>query len=110
MLVLQVVEQAQALARQVVADHRHPQVAAAVAAKFLGQAETVEAGLVGQGLGLFEQVLPLGARQAAVVEIGAGPFTAVVEEALVVVLGLQRLDLGVDEGIEPGQVVDQFSG
>ncbi len=38
MLVLQVVEQAQALAGEVVADHAHPQVADLLAAEFLGQA------------------------------------------------------------------------
>jgi hypothetical protein len=38
-LVLQVVEQAQALGRQVLADHRHPEVGAVLAAVFAGRAK-----------------------------------------------------------------------
>ena len=40
------------------------------------------------------------------VEVGARPFAAVVEEALVVVLRLQRADLLVDEAV---QVLQELS-
>jgi hypothetical protein len=58
--------------------------------------------------GLAQQLLPLAARQAAAVPVGAGPFAAVVEEALVVVLGLQRRDLVGDERVERRQIGRQF--
>jgi hypothetical protein len=51
------------------------------------------------------------ARQAAVVEIGARPFAAVIEEADVVVALLERLDGLIDETIElrkiRGQIIRQ---
>jgi len=56
---------------------------------------------------LGQQVFPFLARQAAAVEVGAGPLTAVIEEPLVVVGGLQGRDLGVDEGVEFRQVAEQ---
>ena len=65
------------------------------------------AGLVGQFAGLAEQLLPLLLGQAAGVPVGALVFAAVVEVADVVVRLLQRLDLGLDEGVELGQVVDE---
>src|ERR1700704_290897 len=65
-------------------------------------------GRIGAAPRLAHQLLPLGARQSAIVEIGAGPFAAVVEEALVVVLRLKRLDLGLDEAIELGEITDKL--
>ncbi len=50
------------------------------------------------------------ARQAAVVEVGASPLAAMVEETIVVVLGLQRLDLAIDESVELGQIGHEFGG
>ena len=47
-----------------------------------------------------QQLLPVGAGHAVVLEVGAGPLPAVVEEALVVVLGLERRDLLLDERVE----------
>ncbi len=107
---LQVVVQAQALGRQVLADHGHPQVAAVLAAVLFGQGKAQVAGLVGQAPHLLQQRLPFGPRQAVVVEIGARPFAAVVEEALVVVARLQRHDLAFDEGVEFAQVGHQVGG
>ena len=63
------------------------------------------AGLVGALLGLAQQRFPFRAGQAFIVEIGARPFAAMVEEALVVVLRLKRLDLVVDEFVEHDQIV-----
>ena len=60
--------------------------------------------------GLAHQVLPLLVRQAADgVEVGAGVLAAVVEEADVVVLLLEGLDLALDELVEVlVQELDQF--
>ncbi len=107
---LLVVMQAQPLRRQMLPDHRHPQVGAVLAAEFLGQGEAQMAGLVGAPLGLAHQRLPLRPRQAVIVEVGARPLAAVIEEPLVVVLRLQRLDLGLDEGVEHAQIVGQVLG
>src|SRR5258708_10510975 len=65
-------------------------------------------GLIGAAPCLWHHRLPPGGRRPAVVEIGAGPFAAVVEEALVVVLRLKRLDLCLDEAIELGEITRQL--
>ena len=62
------------------------------------------AGVVGAPLRLAQQRLPLLARQAVAVPVGARVFAAVVEEADVVVLLLERLDLRLDEAVEFVQV------
>ena len=102
--VLQVVEQAQALGRQVLADHRHPEIGAILAAIGGWQGEAIVPRLVGQLAGLGQQLFPLVFRQTAAVPVGAGPFAAVVEEALIVVARLQRRDLAIDEGVELGEI------
>jgi hypothetical protein len=86
------------------ADDRHGEVGAVLAAEFLGQRVTIVTGLVGQPLHLAQQIFPFVARQALVLEIGTRPFAAMVEEALVVVLRLQRFDLALDELVELDQV------
>ena len=65
------------------------------------------AGGVGEILGLAQQRFPFVPRQAAIVEIGARPFAAVIEEADVVVGLLQRLDLARDELVEFVEIGDQ---
>src|SRR5206468_1732855 len=52
---------------------------------------------------LREEVIPLLARHAAILEVRALVLAAVVEETDVVVLHLQRLDLRLDKVIELGQ-------
>jgi hypothetical protein len=99
-LVLQVVVQAQALLRQVLADDRHAQVRAAVAAGFLGQRIAQVAGLVGAAAHLAQQLFPLGVGLAVILPVGARVLAAMVEETDVVVLVLERLDLLLDEGVE----------
>jgi hypothetical protein len=69
------------------------------------QGVTQVAGLVGALLGFAQQRLPFRTRQAFIVEISARPFPAVVEEALVIVLRLQRLDLVLDELVEHDEIV-----
>ena len=48
--------------------------------------------------------------QALIVPIGAGVFAAVVKEALIVILGLKRLNLFFDKGIEHSQIICECLG
>ena len=105
MLVLQVIVQAKALAREMFADNRHGEVGPVLAAILFRQAEPEMPGLVRQALRLAQQLFPFLARQALVLEIGSGPFAAMIEEPYIVVLLLQRLDLVLDELIENDQVI-----
>ena len=68
------------------------------------------AGGVGEVLGLAQQRFPFMPRQAAIVEIGARPFAAMIEEADVVVGRFQRLDLALDEAIEFVEIGDEVGG
>ncbi len=68
------------------------------------------AGSVGEILGLAQQRFPLMPRQAAIVEIGARPFAAVIEEADVVIGRFQRLDLAGDEAVEFVEIGDEVGG
>src|SRR5712671_6762971 len=54
-----------------------------------------------------QQRFPLMPRQAAILEIGARPFAAMIEETDVVVRCFDRPDLAGDELIELGEVRDQ---
>ena len=54
-----------------------------------------------------QQRFPFVPRQAAIVEIGARPFAAMVEEADVVVGLFNRLDLARDELIEFAEIGDE---
>ena len=65
------------------------------------------AGGVGAVLRLAQQRFPFMPRQAAIVEIGARPFAAMIEEADVVVGLFQRLDLARDEAVEFVEIGDQ---
>ena len=109
-LVLQVAVQAETLAGQVLADHRHAQVGAVPAAVLFRERVPEVAGRVGAPARLGQQRLPFAAGQAAAVPVGPGVFPAVVEEPFVVVLPLERLDLPLDELVEFGQVVAQVLG
>ena len=99
-LVLQIVVQPEALGRQVLADDRHLEVRRVATAELGRQREAQPAGGVGAAAHLAQQLLPFGAWNAAVVEVGARPLPAVIEEAHVVVGLLQRLDLAFDELVE----------
>ena len=91
--VLQVVVQAKPLRREMLADDRHGEIADILAAEFFWQREAQEPRLVGAHAHLAQQRFPLLARQPAMFEIGARPFAAMIEEAFIVVLLLQRHDL-----------------
>ena len=108
MLVLQIVVQAKALGGKMLADHGHPEIGAVLAAIALRDREAQMPGGVGEILHLAQQRFPFMPRQAAIVEIGARPFAAMIEEADVVVGLLDRLDLARDEAIEFVEIGDQI--
>ena len=66
------------------------------------------AGAVGEIFHPPQQRFPFMPRQAAIVEIGARPFAAMIEEADVVVGLLDRLDLARDEAVEFVEIGDQI--
>ena len=109
-LVLQIVVQPQPLVREMLADQRHGEVRPVLAAQRLGQAEAQVAGLVGAALHLGQKLFPIVPGLAVIVPVGAGMLAAVVEEADVVVLALQRPDLALDEGVELGQIGRDLGG
>ena len=97
-LVLQVVVQPEALGREVLADDRHAEVGAVPAAVLLRERRSGRCPASSASRSsLAQQLLPLVVRQAAALPVGAGVLAAVVEEADVVVLLLERLDLRLDE-------------
>jgi hypothetical protein len=106
-LVLQVVVQAEPLAGKVLANDGHAKVRAIVAAVLLRERIPVVAGRVRPSAHLGKKLLPLRVRQAAPVPVRPGILPAVVEEPLVVALGLERLDLPLDEVVQLGEVVDE---
>ena len=64
-------------------------------------------GIIGEILNPAKQRFPLMSRQAAIVEIGARPFAAMIEKADVVVGLLDRLDLARDELVELVEISNQ---
>ena len=88
------------LRREVLADDRHREVRAALPAELLREREAQPAGASARRRISREQLLPLLARHAAVLEVGARVLAAMVEEADVVVLLFERLDLALDEVVE----------
>ena len=103
--ILQVVVQAQALVRQMLADSRHAQIGAVLAAKFLGQGVAIMAGGIGDLSHFDQQRFPFLGRQTLVFPVGPRILAPVVEEADIVVALLDRLDLGLDEGVQHVQIV-----
>ena len=89
------------------ADHGHPEVGTVLAAIALRDRKAQMAGGVGEIFRLAQQRFPFMPRQAAIVEIGARPFAAMVEEADVVVGLFQRLDLARDEAVEFVEIGDE---
>ncbi len=82
------------------ADHGHPEVGTVLAAVALRNRKAQVAGGVREVLRLAQQRFPFVTREAAILEIGARPFAAVIEEADVVIGLLQRLDLACDEPVK----------
>ena len=73
---------------------------AAATAVLLREGVAVVSGRVRPPAHLGEELLPRLVRQAAPLPVGARILAPVVEEAVVVVLGLQRRDLGLDERVD----------
>ena len=86
MFILQVIEETEASCGEVFADHGHPEIASVLAAILGGEGE---ASLVCSAAGFSKLVFPFFARSAAGVPVGSGMLAAVVEEAFVVILGLE---------------------
>ena len=107
MLVLQIVVQAKPLGGEMLADHRHPEIGAVLAAVALRDRKAQVSGGVGEIFHLSQQGFPFLPRQPAFVEIGARPFATMIEKPDVVVGVLDRLDLAGDEAVEFIEIGDE---
>ncbi len=100
MLVLQIIVQPKPLGGEMLADHRHPEIGAVLAAISLWNRKAQVPGGVGEIFHLSQQGFPFLPRQPASVEIGARPFPTMIEKPDVVVGILDRLDLAGDKAVE----------
>ena len=108
--VLQIVVKTEALRCEVLADDGHVEIRTLTTTVLLRERVTEMARRVGAAFRLQEQRFPLLVRQTAAVPVGPRVFAPMVEEALVVVLRLERLDLLLDEIIQLFQVGDEVRG
>src|ERR1700739_1250688 len=92
------------------ADHGHPEIGAVLAAIALWNRETQMAGCVRAVFCIPQQRFPFRPRQAAMLEIRARPFAAMVEEADIVIGLFKRLDLARDEAVEFVEIGDEVGG
>src|SRR5713226_2693697 len=92
------------------ADDRHSEVGALLAAQLFRQSEAQMSGLVGTAAHLGQKRLPFMPRLAVIVPVGAGVLAAMVEEADIVVLALERPDLALDERVELSQIRRDVGG
>src|SRR4029453_9785865 len=93
MLVLQLVMQAKTPGCKMLADNGHPEVGTILAAIALRNREPQVSRFAGEIFPPAQQRFPFRPRQSAVLEIGARPFAAMVEETDVVIGFFNRLDL-----------------
>src|SRR6266851_4311065 len=107
MFVLQIVMQAKSLGGKMLADHGHPEIGAILAAVAFRDREAQVPGIISKIFHPSQQRFPLMPRQPAILEIGARPFAAMIEETDIVVRCFDRLDLARDELIELGEIRDQ---
>src|SRR3984893_8183800 len=98
--VRQIVVQPEPLGRKVLGDDGHLEVGGRMPAVLQRQGPSQPSGRVGTAAHLAKELLPLGSGNAAGLEVGARVLAAVVEEAAVVVAGLERFDLPFDELVE----------
>src|SRR6266705_6657915 len=103
MLVLQIVVQAKTLGCKMLADNGHPEIGAVLAAIALRNRKAQVSRFVGEIFHPAQQRFPFWPRQPAMLEIGARPFAAMIEETDVVVRFFNRLDLVRDELVELGE-------
>ena len=108
MLVLQIVVQAKTLGCEMLADNGHPEIGAVLAAIALRNRKAQVPRFVGKIFYPAQQRFPFSPRQSAMLEIGARPFAAMIEETDVVVRFFNRLDLARDELVELGEIGDQI--
>lgn len=108
MLVLQIVVQAESLGGQVLAHHRHREVAAVATTEFSRQAEAQVSCTIGATLGLGQQRLPFVTRQTTLIPIGPRPLAAMIKETLVIVDCLQRNDLGSNEIVKLSEITHEI--
>src|SRR5690606_156400 len=92
--------------------HRHGEIGTAAniapgSAHLLRQRKAEMPGLVSHAPRLAQQILPLMPGKPALVPIRACMLAAVVEETDIVVPLLQRPDLGLDEAVQLGEIVDE---
>src|SRR5580698_9822159 len=89
------------------ADHGHPQIRAVAATILFWPAKAQMTGSIGSPAGLSEQGFPFRSRQTVIVPVCSAVLATMIEEALIVILRLQRLDVGLDETVQLGQVFDE---
>src|ERR1700756_4724244 len=92
------------------ADHGHPEIGAVLAAIALRNREAQMAGRVRAVFCVPQQRFPFRPRQAAMLEIRARPFAAMVEEADIIIGLFKRLDLARDEAVEFVEIGDEVGG
>ena len=97
--VLQVVVQAETATGEVLTHDRHGQVGAVAAPEASRELVAQKAGGIGFASHAAEQRFPLGIRETIAIPVSASVLASVVEEADVVVLGLDRNDHIVDERV-----------
>ena len=97
--------QPQTLAGEILPDARHGQIAAILPTEFFGQRVAKVPGCICAPTHFFEQRFPVLAGQTASIPVRARVLAAVVKEADVVILCLERLDLALDEVIEYDEVI-----
>ena len=105
---MQIVVQSEALGGEMFADRRDGEVGRRLSAAGFGNAVAQMTGAVGSTLRFDDQRAPFRARTAVVLPIGAGVLAPMIEELHV--LALERLDLGLDEGVELGELGRNFLG
>src|SRR5215218_184430 len=103
---LEVVVQAEALGGEVIANHGHAEVGPVESAHLPRQRVAEDAGRVSAAPHLVQKLDPLAPVDAVVLEVRPGPLPPVVEE--LPVLRLERLDLPLDEVVEPLDEFGQF--
>src|SRR3982074_562981 len=89
------------------ANTRHPELGPILAAVALRYGEAQMSRIIGEIFHSSQQRFPFMPRQPAIVEIGARPFAAMIEETDVVIGIFNRLDLARDELVELSEIGDQ---
>src|SRR3982075_3221451 len=89
------------------ADNRHPEIGAVLAAVTFRYRKAQMPRIIGEIFHSSQQRFPFMPRQPAIVEIGARPFAAMIEETDVVIGIFDPLYLARDEFVELSEIGDQ---